>query len=269
MSRLILNKAIENPMEIREESKEEHERLIYVGSEMFSDIGACVWSQDRWQLPELPERVNSRSTSEVCLVPYEPLKGQYSLVRDPDVRYFRIHLRYYVKKENCHEQILICKSAENSAEYLKLERGKSFDSAVKARLIACFQHGLDLDLGCWGPLGCTGRLVHHFLQAGKAGLPESALLEHGKSPEIIASILDDGKYCTIFDKLGQLRHSRNARKDAFYFRRWQRGLEWTEIVDLTSRFRKVILKKKPLPKPNPEVEGSLPAINGLGEGFWN
>jgi hypothetical protein len=208
-------------------------------------------------------------------------------------------LRYYVEKADCDEQVDLCTEAEEWAESLKLKRGKSFDSPVKTRLIACFQHGLDLERDCWCTRGCTSRLVQHFLQAGKAKLLESALLEHGKSPEIIASILEEGKYGTIVDELDQLRPARNVWKYGFRFKYFQRKMEqherhvvvalyrkhramaidegyrkyfpedWAEIEDLTSQFDKLMLEKKPLPRPNPEVEGSLPAINGLGEDFWN
>jgi hypothetical protein len=42
MSRLILERAIENPMEIRKGRERRYEKLIYIGSDMFPDIGACI-----------------------------------------------------------------------------------------------------------------------------------------------------------------------------------------------------------------------------------
>jgi hypothetical protein len=290
--RVIIANSRQNPFEAQSRYQGP---LIKLACEMRHELAACMRSQEQWCLEGCFEEDHSFPDYTFPIEPGDDstiiyLDGPfsafcvYSLVGDPDAIYLRAILHF--KVTSCDLPFICLHSLANSRELTEYIGG-CWDHAVKARVVACLEAGMD-----WideVPLDTVAddwvTLVEFFASHGGLHILEAAWLELGNDLGSFYANFEGEIVCAIVRDLDALRPARG----------WRQAKGWDrtqEIYDLSSGIFLDEGYRKFFPDDEEEIEEmgygfdavtfsrrmwgylgddseSLPVVNGLTEEFWD
>jgi hypothetical protein len=301
--RIIITKSQQDPFESQSRYQGP---LIKLACEMRPELAVYIQSQEQWYLHGCFEEDQSLPI-EASKIPGVSCTGGpyfafclYSLVRDSDAIYLRAILRFKVTP---YDLASICQHALRNSRCLTGNSGGRWDHAVKARIVACLEMGMDWtdDVSLGNVNNDLVTLVEFFASQGSLNILVDVWLELGNDLESFYANFEGEIVCAIIRNLDALRPARRWRQATVGCGRevyeLSRGIfldeayrkffpdDEEEIEEIGYGFDPVTFSRRMWSyieddlKSNAdgcaefgsdtEATESLPVVNGLTEEFWD
>jgi hypothetical protein len=174
MLRCLVTRSASNPFDF---SRRYQTSIFYALMDVVPEVASCIRSQEFWPLPE-PLGEGEYGNLKDKFPWFYIRENAYNLLHDPTAIYMRARLKWMALKPSaCIYMVGACLSILRKSQSLPDYESGAWDAAIKARLIACLEFGMNpKNTAHVYEMEAQGSVAQYYMLHGKKNLLESALL---------------------------------------------------------------------------------------------